>query len=319
MARRRATGRGRWRDCAGSASDLVSSPVAEIIDLEGAVALARDGDHVLIGGSGGGHAVPEAWIAALAERFRATGRPRGLSLMSVVALGDWKTTGMSRLAQPGLVKRVVSAGFNNCPAVGAMAAADEIEAYTLPQGALSQLCRDMAAGRPGLADADGPPHLRRPAPGRRQAERPDDGGPGRAGDAPRRGVPLLPRPADRPRGDPRHHRRRAGQRHHGGRALLRRAAVHRPGRPQSRGDRRVPGLADRRGGDASRQAGEGPGRARGLPRRRARRVANLRHPVRRRLRGRGPAAGRRAWRGCRSTSARSSRGGRRSSSSRGRS
>jgi acyl CoA:acetate/3-ketoacid CoA transferase len=113
-----------------------------MVDLQSAVALIHDGDHVLVGGSGGGHAVPEAWIAALAERFRATGRPRGLSLMSVVAIGDWKTTGFSRLAQPGLVKRVVSAGFNNCPAIGAMAAADEIEAYTLPQGALSQLCRD---------------------------------------------------------------------------------------------------------------------------------------------------------------------------------
>jgi propionate CoA-transferase len=129
--------------------------VAEIIALDAAVGLARDGDHILIGGSGGGHAVPEAWIAGLAERFRATGRPRGLSLMSVVAIGDWKTTGFSRLAQPGLIRRVVSAGFNNCPAIGAMAAADQIEAYTLPQGVLSQLCRDMAAGRPGLLTRTG--------------------------------------------------------------------------------------------------------------------------------------------------------------------
>jgi propionate CoA-transferase len=129
--------------------------VAEILDLDASAALVQDGDRLLIGGSGGGHAVPEAWLGALAERFRATGRPRDLSLMSVVAIGDWKTTGLGRLARPGLVARVVSAGFNNCPAIGAMAAADEIEAYTLPQGALSQLCRDMAAGRPGLLTRTG--------------------------------------------------------------------------------------------------------------------------------------------------------------------
>jgi propionate CoA-transferase len=129
--------------------------VTRLIDLETAAGLVRDGDHVLVGGSGGGHAVPEAWIVALAERFRATGQPRGLRLMSVVSIGDWKTTGLNHLAQPGLLRRVVSAGFNNCPRIGALAAADEIEAYTLPQGALSQLCRDMAAGRPGLLTRTG--------------------------------------------------------------------------------------------------------------------------------------------------------------------
>ena len=41
--------------------------MAEVIDLEGAARLVRDGDHVLVGGSGGGHAVPEAWIVALIE------------------------------------------------------------------------------------------------------------------------------------------------------------------------------------------------------------------------------------------------------------
>jgi propionate CoA-transferase len=129
--------------------------VAQVIDLEAAVGLVRDGDAVLVGGSGGGHAVPEAWIVALAERFRATGRPRDLRLTSVVAIGDWKDTGLNHLAQSGLLRRVVSAGFNNCPRIGALAAADEIEAYTLPQGVLSQLCRDMAAGRPGLLTRTG--------------------------------------------------------------------------------------------------------------------------------------------------------------------
>src|SRR5262249_17716307 len=60
-----------------------------------------------------------------------------------------------RLAWPGLLKRVVSAGLNNCPKLGALARDDLIEAYTLPQGVLAQLCRDLAAGRPGLLTRTG--------------------------------------------------------------------------------------------------------------------------------------------------------------------
>jgi propionate CoA-transferase len=36
-----------------------------------------------------------------------------------------------------------------------LAIADEIEAYTMPQGALAQLCREMAGGRPGLVTKTG--------------------------------------------------------------------------------------------------------------------------------------------------------------------
>ena len=129
--------------------------MARVIDSTFAAGLIGDGARVLVGGSGGGHAVPEAIIVALAERFRAAGRPRDLTLMSVVAIGDWNDSGFGRLAVPGLLRRVVSAGFNNCPRIGALAAADQIEAYTLPQGVLSQLCRDMAAGRPGLLTRTG--------------------------------------------------------------------------------------------------------------------------------------------------------------------
>ncbi|MEM6849680.1 MAG: CoA-transferase, partial [Pseudomonadota bacterium] len=115
-----------------------------------AIARIADGAAVFVSGSGGGHQVPEAMIDALAERFRDTGTPKGLTLCSVVSLGDWDTAGFSKLALPGLAKRVISAGFNNCPAIAGLATAGEIEAYTLPQGVLSQLTREMAAGRPGL-------------------------------------------------------------------------------------------------------------------------------------------------------------------------
>ncbi|MFS8086845.1 MAG: CoA-transferase, partial [Acidobacteriota bacterium] len=129
--------------------------MAKIISAADAVGLIQDNAFVFIGGSGGGHAVPETLIEALRDRFAATGTPRGLTLASSVSIGDWESTGFGLLADPKLVRRVISGGFNNCPKIAALVIADEIEAYTLPQGAISQLCRDMAAGGPGLLTRTG--------------------------------------------------------------------------------------------------------------------------------------------------------------------
>lgn len=129
--------------------------MAKVISLIEAVKLIRDGDTIFIGGSGGGHAVPEAVIDALRDRHIETGEPRALTLVSSVSIGDWESTGFNKLAIPAMVRRVISGGFNNCPAFAALAIADEVEAYTLPQGVLSQITRDIAAGRPGLLTRTG--------------------------------------------------------------------------------------------------------------------------------------------------------------------
>ncbi|MCP4167310.1 MAG: 3-oxoacid CoA-transferase [Chloroflexi bacterium] len=122
----------------------------QVISFERAADLIHDGDTILIGGSGGGHAVPEALIAAVESRFLQTGSPQQLTTLHPVGLGDMDTQGVGRLAHPGLLKRVICGALVNTPAIQKMAFDDAIEAYTLPQGALSQLMREMAAGRPGL-------------------------------------------------------------------------------------------------------------------------------------------------------------------------
>ncbi|MBC5765615.1 acyl CoA:acetate/3-ketoacid CoA transferase [Ramlibacter albus] len=121
-----------------------------VITAEAAAALLKDGDTVLIGGSGSGHAVPESLIEAVERRFLSEGAPRDITSLHPVGIGDRSHRGVSRFAKPGLLKRIVCGTIVDAPAVAEMAAANQVEAYTLPQGALSQLMREIAAGRPGL-------------------------------------------------------------------------------------------------------------------------------------------------------------------------
>ena len=127
----------------------------EKITADEAAALIEDGDAILISGSGGGHSVPEALLAAVERRFLAEGRPRGLTSVSVVGVGDRAALGASHLAHEGLLERAITSALVDSPGLVQLAAEDKIEAYTLPQGVLSQLMRDMAAGRPGLITKTG--------------------------------------------------------------------------------------------------------------------------------------------------------------------
>ncbi|MFF2848728.1 acyl CoA:acetate/3-ketoacid CoA transferase [Streptomyces sp. NPDC058001] len=115
-----------------------------------AVALIGSGDTVAIGGSGGGLLEPDTLIAALGHRFRTEGDPAGLTLVHTTGIGDREGGGMDHLAQRGLARRVVAGNWGMAPAMSAMAAAGEFEAYNFPQGVMSQLFRDIAAGRPGV-------------------------------------------------------------------------------------------------------------------------------------------------------------------------
>jgi propionate CoA-transferase len=124
--------------------------VTKVIAVRDAVGLVQDGSTLLIGGSGAGHAVPQRFIDELAAVFTADGRPRDITTVRVVGIGDFADRGFSQLGLPGLMRRTIGSNIGNEPRLGALVEANELEAYSFPQGVLSQLTREIAAGRPGL-------------------------------------------------------------------------------------------------------------------------------------------------------------------------
>ncbi|MEC9268004.1 MAG: acyl CoA:acetate/3-ketoacid CoA transferase [Pseudomonadota bacterium] len=120
----------------------------KIVSADEAVAIIRSGDTIANSGFVGA-GTPDALLEALARRFDQTGAPSDLTLIFAAGQGDGKERGLNRLAAPGLVRRAIGGHWGLIPKLAARAIAGEMEAYNLPQGAISNMYRDIAAGRPG--------------------------------------------------------------------------------------------------------------------------------------------------------------------------
>ncbi|MEM1037990.1 MAG: acyl CoA:acetate/3-ketoacid CoA transferase [Pseudomonadota bacterium] len=123
--------------------------VDKVVRLEDAIATIADGDTVCVSGFVG-IGTPEALLRGLQDRFLAKATPKEISLLFAAAPGDGKEKGLNRLAHKGLVKRAIGGHWSLVPKLGAMAVAEEIEAYNLPLGCISHLYRDIASGKPGM-------------------------------------------------------------------------------------------------------------------------------------------------------------------------
>ena len=126
-----------------------SSVRDKIVTAAEAVRLIHDGDSVVVEGFMG-QCFAEELALALEQRFLLTGTPRDLGLVFTMAAGNRLGRGLDRLAHKGLLNRALGGHWAMAPELGKMAVGNDIEAHNLPQGVISQLFRDTAAGKPGL-------------------------------------------------------------------------------------------------------------------------------------------------------------------------
>ena len=120
----------------------------KVISAQDAIAIVQDED-VLATSGYGGNGTADQLMVALEKRFLETGSPENLTLIFAGGQGDGKKKGLNHLGHEGLLKRAIGGHYGLIPEIEKLAVDNKIEAYNIPEGVITHLYRDIAAGKPG--------------------------------------------------------------------------------------------------------------------------------------------------------------------------
>lgn len=126
----------------------------KIVPAEEAVQLIGDGDVIATAGFVGAGFAEEIAVE-LEARFLRTGAPTNLTLLYAAGQGDGKTRGLNHLAHEGLLASVIGGHIGLAPMLQELIRTEKVLAYNFPQGVVSHLYRDIAAGKPGVISTVG--------------------------------------------------------------------------------------------------------------------------------------------------------------------
>ena len=118
----------------------------KVVSVEDAVALIQDGDVVAVSGYGT-NGVPEKSLMALGKRFEETSEPKRLTLMFAGGIGDGADRGLNHLGHEGLLERTIGGHYGLIPKIERLAVENKIKAYNYPEGVMTHLYRNIAAGK----------------------------------------------------------------------------------------------------------------------------------------------------------------------------